>query len=953
MNKNYQNPFLNQQNASQAPVSDPHLTTLNQASILRNEENNHILQGSLNQSSIASNSMRNTFNKINISFSFNNPKRQNSLKDTLAVKITNTNKEKNINSKDSYKLLIKRIAMQLKKKVRQPTHGFFFFAMLKGSYPLIIIKKIETQIINHSIDLNSDIFRVYSEKYVKYKELVKKIALLLKQNMKNKMFWENEKYNQVNNINNIQSIQVKVSEKNKFQGHNNQNQKKNTNIKSNLHIQNKKVDTSKNIKITQNKKGNNINHINANVNANVNNQKKNKSQAPKINNNNISQTSTTQNHNNVSHRINSVINPFNAAKIQNQKKTNLTKRNDKNELNNKNSLISNKSVKNIKINNNIKNQNLSVSSETNKTAKVKFENINKPIISNNANEKSQNTKINKITKKTIINSSDDIEMKEESNKITTNSLSNETNIKNDVDVNTKIIPENKRTSIDIDNNNIREHNEELNKTSIIRNSEATNVSLNSITSPGRKLQIRLTTFHKFDNIPKLISSDNNVRSSSKKKSNIELNEINIDSLFINNSNNMTDEQISFVNKFNVFMSNNGIIIENNIPISNDINGQNYLQKSMFWEKYLHYLYLNYILNKTKVSLFSFVNLIEQYFLWCETPCAESVKYYKELIIEIITKIFNENEINKFLTMNKIKSLDALFNKYEVFVKYGNKDSFKKNKEVEIKIDNSVDCNCALCQSDIACIKKIGELNKKLNTNVNIENILIKGEKKNIKNIAHQELQTENNYRMAFNGLNKSGVFSKSKTSYSFESVYQYFPPKIIKEENKEEKSKSKSKKRSSTKKIKKDENKDNKYIDRKIEDYVNKEEIDNIVNEVSDIIVKEEKNKSRKKSEKKNKKNKKRSSYKYLDDSDDESDIYNRKRDDSSEESDEFIAKKEKAKKKKKSKSRNKRKSVNRKNRDSDSETEIESENDSEEENIRKKKVQYPKVGKKKGKKYI
>ena len=412
---------------------------------------------------------------------------------------------------------------------------------------------------------------------------------------------------------------------------------------------------------------------------------------------------------------------------------------------------------------------------------------------------------------------------------------------------------------------------------------------------------------------------------------------------------MTDEQISFVNKFNVFMSNNGIIIENNIPISNDINGQNYLQKSMFWEKYLHYLYLNYILNKTKVSLFSFVNLIEQYFLWCETPCAESVKYYKELIIEIITKIFNENEINKFLSMNKIKSLDALFNKYEVFVKYGNKDSFKKNKEVEIKIDNSVDCNCALCQSDIACIKKIGELNKKLNTNVNIENILIKGEKKNIKNIAHQELQTENNYRMAFNGLNKSGVFSKSKTSYSFESVYQYFPPKIIKEENKEEKSK----KRSSTKKIKKDENKDNKYIDRKIEDYVNKEEIDNIVNEVSDIIVKEEKNKSRKKSEKKNKKNKKRNSYKYVDDSDDESDIYNRKRDDSSEESDEFIAKKEKAKKKKKSKSRNKRKSVNRKNRDSDSETEIESENDSEEENIRKKKVQYPKVGKKKGKKYI
>jgi hypothetical protein len=69
------------------------------------------------------------------------------------------------------------------------------------------------------------------------------------------------------------------------------------------------------------------------------------------------------------------------------------------------------------------------------------------------------------------------------------------------------------------------------------------------------------------------------------------------------------------------------------------------------------------------------------------------------------------------------------------------------------------------------------------------------EAQNPPEIKKKENDTEkyqtNNYYISFEGKNKSGLFSKSKTLHSFESVYQYVPPKlnmkVEKEEVKEEK----------------------------------------------------------------------------------------------------------------------------------------------------------------------
>ena len=122
-------------------------------------------------------------------------------------------------------------------------------------------------------------------------------------------------------------------------------------------------------------------------------------------------------------------------------------------------------------------------------------------------------------------------------------------------------------------------------------------------------------------------------------------------------------------------------------------------------------------------------------------------------------------------MNKMNNLEELFSKYEVFMKYGNKNNYMKNKEVEIKIDNGEECNCELCQNEKACIKKISEMNKSSNIDVNVESIMI--EAQNPPEIKKKENDTEkyqtNNYYISFEGKNKSGQFSKSKTLHSFES----------------------------------------------------------------------------------------------------------------------------------------------------------------------------------------
>ena len=280
---------------------NPRKSPMNRVSILKTEEQKQIVRTNffepnntssgansnftvvtevINRSSnLTFDSKPNTSNKLDINFSFNRPMENPALNTTFQNKTVNIQivdskpeiKKEKINSKESYQLLIKRIASQLKVKIRPPTHGFFFFALQKGDYPLMVIKKMKNQIVNHSIELNSDVFQVYCEKYMRYRELVKRIAHLLKISMK-KMFWENERYtnrsiqvkvtNKNNNEINSSNINVKINtnintnntvnaniKNNNSNEHGNAAMKKNV-IKSSLQIQNKKV-INPNVKNTQ------------------------------------------------------------------------------------------------------------------------------------------------------------------------------------------------------------------------------------------------------------------------------------------------------------------------------------------------------------------------------------------------------------------------------------------------------------------------------------------------------------------------------------------------------------------------------------------------------------------------------------------------------------------------------------------------------------------------------
>ena len=975
MNQNIQKNLTQKNNSPEFPnfskiqqnsnlIPNPHHSPINRVSILKTEEQKEIVRTNfydpndssgnkkefsvvteiIRRNSILSfnskNNINNTYNKLPLNFSFNQQISEPSFNQTfqkpdlnIEIKDFNKNESKFNDKKDNYKLLIKRIASQLNVQIRPPSQGFFYFAMLKGQYPLMIINKLKKEIINHTIDLDNEIFEIYSEKYMKYMELVKKIAHLLKMNMKNKMFWENERYKQKNNnsnsnsnINNQNVQTIKITKN--IKANTNQNVQniilKNTSKANNIKI-NSQNKTAQNIKSTltfQNQNNNNINNTYHNQSKNVfgtMNQKKSNFlfQAGKeydVNKNNKDVQNKNQN-NTGSHRMNIVINPFNVCKNQNQNNIDLTQKNE---------FINNQFKKPIssinEINNNFERNNGKAQTITLSKAK-----INKEISNVNGQNKTK----------------DNIEIKDTLN--IDNNYIDETEVNNDNGFfKDNIIEKNKDSKMLINTNKSNEQNNIISNTKqkinsfniqknyfqnnppILRTNNVQKIILSSKKSDKKNLQIKLSALKKSDEMkiatqikPKIFT----------KEAKIDFNEINIPNI----NSNITNDHVIFVNKFNIFLNNSGIVIESNIPLSNEEKGQKYLKMDEFWEKYINYIYINYLINKIKISLFTFIHLIEEYFIWCENNDADSAKKMKNLVIQIINKVFNGNEIKKFLEMNKLNKLDDLFAKYEVFFKYGNKNNYKNNKQVEIKIENEQGCNCELCKNEKACLLKMSEINKKVNTNVNVESILINAEYLPKKDNNSNKKLKSNNLQISFKGKGKNNVFSKSKTEKSFESEYQYLPikknsaKKVEKFLNIISESKNKEK---SEKKINEEEEREPKkenFIDipnnTKIEDFFKIELEKNV----------EKKSKSKEKSVEKENNNEKES-YK----------------------SKEEKNKKEKSKKNNRKKSKPSKKSNKRKNIYLDSESDSKSGSESEENKSRdksKRSYQYPKTKKTKGKK--
>ena len=432
MNQNIQNPFTQKEKSPQFPQfskiqknsetnQNPHLSPINRVSILKTEEQKEIVRTNVydpndssgnkkefcvvteiirRKSNIPLPSKSNSvFNLNPMRFSFNQQITEPPFSTNLNIDINNSKLKNSKKSEkyENYKIIVKRIASQLNAQIRPPAQGFFYFAMLKGDYPLMIIKKIEKDIINHKIDLDNDIFRIYSEKYMRYIELVKKIAHLLKVNLKNKMFWENEKYNKINTKKNeitAQNVQEKTSNDNIIpinfipdnKNVNSNNLPKqcniifsNSNNQYNINKNNLQNKTAQNVTTTltfNNKINNNTNNQTLNITFTQKNMNKNNFvfQPKRVFNNSKSNNVYGNNTNIIQNNIgvqNSypVINPFNI----NQKKNNFIQNNE---------ILINQFIKPTSI----KNMNNNYDNKEEKTQVINLEkrNINNEIKNNNS-----------------------------------------------------------------------------------------------------------------------------------------------------------------------------------------------------------------------------------------------------------------------------------------------------------------------------------------------------------------------------------------------------------------------------------------------------------------------------------------------------------------------------------------------------------------------------------------
>jgi len=210
-----------------------------------------------------------------------------------------------------------------------------------------------------------------------------------------------------------------------------------------------------------------------------------------------------------------------------------------------------------------------------------------------------------------------------------------------------------------------------------------------------------------------------------------------------------------------------IIRENKLPnfTSKEKDNKYLLTQKDFWIKYIIYISEKY---KNELSLFNFINFIEQFFLWCNPP-GDNMDFIVEIKLQIY-KIFDEQKINNFLSVNKLSNLDQLFERYK------NLNS-KEEKCVEAKIDLD-QCTCPIC-TEGGYYKKVVDYNK-------VNNKIIFAEKNNL----------------SFSSMNDIYIkFDKDKTlynngkiniEYSILSENKYYDADIFNYLNKIEKGKAES-----------------------------------------------------------------------------------------------------------------------------------------------------------------
>ena len=414
--------------------------------------------------------------------------------------------------------------------------------------------------------------------------------------------------------------------------------------------------------------------------------------------------------------------------------------------------------------------------------------------------------------------------------------------------------------------------------------------------------------------------------------------------------------VNFNNDFNNFLAKVNISIVNNFPVSLNEKNKEYFYQNTFW-----FLILNYIFNhNSNISIYTILSLLEQYFIWCKDITQENFLQMKDLIKNYISKNFANEKLNQFLFMNKLKTLDDIFSKFEPH--FNNNMKIVNYQEIKIEDLNfggntESKCDCDLCKNDEACLKKVMDINKEKIKIIKGQNLDFIGNKDI--NRPEINMDIDNGEELYFKGISnkKNKIFTESKTKLSENTNFLYTSintsNNIISKEDSDEKNKTF--KNISKRKDKIEKVSEEKKSSEKKEDKDDKEEED------IEIITKN-KRRGRPKKEKSLNKLKKKDKSKDIkseeENEEKEEDDKQRKRNKSrksnksesrEDENEEKENKKEKEKEKGENKSRNRKKSRTKKNKkskkldDSDSKDNELDDEDKSLKNSRRKKSKTPK----------
>ena len=306
----------------------------------------------------------------------------------------------------------------------------------------------------------------------------------------------------------------------------------------------------------------------------------------------------------------------------------------------------------------------------------------------------------------------------------------------------------------------------------------------SLSNNKKNVNINLSIFKKEgSNIKEnqfKLSKEKNVQNRSYKKETNLLNRLNEDTNINDDKesdlnvslSNIEVTKTNFINDFSKFLNKVQIQIINNFPVSLNEKNKHYFQQNKFWLSIMNYLFFQ----NNNISLYTIISLLDQYFLWCTDINLNKFFSIKELIKEYIESNLSRESISQFLFMNHLKSIDAIFEKYEICLKNETYD-YKEIKINNINLQNNekINCNCELCTNDNACIQKVIYINKSKMNVINNINMDFLGKKEMLPEYEPKLNDISNKEEIFYKGKSKSDkfLFSKSKTVYEGNTNLEY------------------------------------------------------------------------------------------------------------------------------------------------------------------------------------